>query len=216
MARNDRLDNDAPAARRYLEELLACRGVEEEVLLRSRFGFMAFHGGSLEQHTDTIASAAAEAAQASLYVVRQPPNLRWHIPSTLFRPEESPKLHAFLNGVDVVLTIHGFRRKAFPQHVLLGGRNRRLARHVAATLQPMLPNYVIEHELERIPEPIRGLRADNPVNLPRFGGVQVELPPAIRGGHSFLRGEQATLVGHASDPERLVAGLAEVARTFRP
>jgi phage replication-related protein YjqB (UPF0714/DUF867 family) len=44
-------------------ELLAHDGVEEEeeVTLRSTFGFMAFHGGNLEEGTDGIAAAAARA-----------------------------------------------------------------------------------------------------------------------------------------------------------
>ena len=37
------------------DELLAHPGVEEICTLRSSFGFMAFHGGSLEQKTDDIA-----------------------------------------------------------------------------------------------------------------------------------------------------------------
>ena len=54
--------------------------------LRSRFGLMAFHGGNLERGTDVIAAAAAERAGASLYAVRQPPGLRWHMPSVAVRP----------------------------------------------------------------------------------------------------------------------------------
>ena len=45
------------------DELLAHPGVEESVELRSRFGFMAFHGGSLELGTDQIARAAARAGR---------------------------------------------------------------------------------------------------------------------------------------------------------
>jgi phage replication-related protein YjqB (UPF0714/DUF867 family) len=186
--------------RRYLEELLACRGVQEELILRSQFGFMAFHGGSLERETDRIAVVAAEAAGASLYVVRQPPYLRWHIPSTLFVPDQSNKLCAFFEQVDIVMTVHGFRRKGFGRHVMLGGRNRRLARHIAATMRSALPGYVFEHDLSRIPKPIRGLRAENPVNLAPHGGVQVELPPMIRVG---------------PEADRLAAGLARAAITFR-
>ena len=40
-------------------DLLATPGVEEVCELRSRFGFMAYHGGALEEMTDVIASAAA-------------------------------------------------------------------------------------------------------------------------------------------------------------
>ena len=42
------------------DELLAHEGVEEIVELRSTFGFMAYHGGSLEEVTDVVATAAAE------------------------------------------------------------------------------------------------------------------------------------------------------------
>src|SRR5690606_39793265 len=62
-------------------ELLAHPGVEEQVELRSRFGFLAIHGGSLERGTAEVADAAAEQAGASLYAVRQPDDLRWHVPS---------------------------------------------------------------------------------------------------------------------------------------
>ena len=57
-------------------ELLATPGVEEIVELRSTFGFMAFHGGSLEKRTDVIASMAAAASGASYYAVLQPSHLR--------------------------------------------------------------------------------------------------------------------------------------------
>ena len=48
-----------------LSELLQYDDVTEESVLRSNFGFMAFHGGALEEMTDTIASRAAERAGAS-------------------------------------------------------------------------------------------------------------------------------------------------------
>jgi phage replication-related protein YjqB (UPF0714/DUF867 family) len=185
--------------RRYLEELLACRGVEEDLALRSWFGFMAFHGGSLETQTDAIAAEAAEKSEASFYAVRQPPNLRWHIPSSLFRADESPKLQAFFERVDVVVTVHGFRRKAFPRHVMLGGRNRALAAHLAEALRPTLPGAVIVDDLSKIPKPIRGVHPDNPVNLPRLNGVQVELSPMVR-----------------TEPLTLIDALARAARTFVP
>jgi phage replication-related protein YjqB (UPF0714/DUF867 family) len=183
--------------RRYLEELLACRGVEEDLTLRSRFGFMAFHGGSLEPLTDAIAAEAAKKSDSSFYAVRQPPNLRWHIPSSLFRAEESAKLRAFFERVEVVVTVHGFRRKAFPRHVLLGGRNRVLAAHLAEALRPALPDAVVVDDLSQIPTAIRGVHPDNPVNVPRLAGVQVELSPLVR-----------------TEPLTLIDALARAARTF--
>lgn len=80
-------------------ELLAHDGVEEDLELRSPFGFLAFHGGNLEVGTDLVAARAAELAGASLYAVRQPPTLRWHLPSSEVTPEESPALAAFLAHV---------------------------------------------------------------------------------------------------------------------
>ena len=186
-------------SRRYLEELLSCRGVVEDVELRSRFGFMAFHGGSLETQTDAIAAEAAQKSEASFYAIRQPAHLRWHIPSSLFRAEESAKLQAFFERVDVVVTVHGFRRKAFPRHVMLGGRNRTLAAHLAQTLRAKLPGAVVVDDLAKIPPSIRGVHPENPVNVPRLGGVQLELSPLLR-----------------TQPQNLVEALARAAHTFVP
>ena len=36
-------------------------------------------------------------------------------------------------------------------------------------------------DLDAIPSELRGLHRRNPVNLPRGGGVQLELPPRVRG-----------------------------------
>lgn len=69
-----------------LSELLADPGVVEELTLRSRFGFMAFHGGGLEQMTDVIAERAADAADASLYVVRHPDQYPHHLSSARYDP----------------------------------------------------------------------------------------------------------------------------------
>src|SRR5688572_7938881 len=108
-------------------ELLAHDGVEEELVLRGSFGFMAFHGGNLEEGTDGIASAAAEASDASLYAVRQPVDLRWHIPSVEVVPADSPALARFLDHVDVAVAVHGYGREGMWTTLLLGGGNRALA-----------------------------------------------------------------------------------------
>src|SRR5438034_3716532 len=107
-----------------LDELLRHPGVEEVLELRSPFGFMAFHGGSLEEMTDVVAAAAAASSDASYYAVLQPPDLQWHIPSTLFDPVHSERLSAFLAHVHVVVTVHGYGREGFWTTLLLGGANR--------------------------------------------------------------------------------------------
>ncbi len=162
-------------------ELLAHDGVVEQLELRSRFGFMAFHGGSLERTTDVVASAAAEASGASYYGVLQPEDLWWHIPSKLIGPDDSPSLSAFLEHVDCVVAVHGYGREHMWTTILLGGQNRSLARHVGSHLDGSLDDYSIVDELDDVPVALRGQHADNPVNLPRDGGVQLELPPRVRG-----------------------------------
>ena len=82
----------------------------EESTLRSRFGFMAIHGGGLEQMTDVIAERAAEAAGASVYVLRHPENYPHHLPSARYLAQESERLAEFLDHVDVAVSLHGYGR----------------------------------------------------------------------------------------------------------
>lgn len=164
-----------------LRELLATPGVEERSVLRGRFGFMAFHGGSLERMTDVVASEAADAAGASLYLVTQPEDLRWHVPSKHFDPGDSPALAGFLDHVEEVVAVHGYGRPGFFTTLLLGGTNRPLAAELAAACRAALPDYDAVHDLGAVPTELRGLHPDNPVNRVRGGGVQLELPPRVRG-----------------------------------
>lgn len=161
-------------------ELLAHDGVEEDLELRSRFGFLAFHGGNLEVGTDVVAARAAEAAGASLYAVRQPEGLRWHVPSIEVTPDESESLGAFLDHVDVTVALHGYGRDGMWTTLLLGGGHRELATHLAGHLRAALPGYEVVDDLEAIPQELRGVHRANPVNRCRGGGVQVELPPRVR------------------------------------
>lgn len=188
-------------------ELLAHDGVEELCELRSRFGLMAFHGGNLEKGTDAAALAAAEQAGASVYAVLQPPDLRWHIPSTAVRPAESDVLAAFLDHVDFAVAVHGYGAEGFWTTLLLGGRNRALAAHVGAALRTELAphGYDVIDDLDSIPSRLRGVHRDNPVNLPRGGGVQLELPPRVRGTSPLSKPEYT---------EALIAGLAAAAATW--
>jgi phage replication-related protein YjqB (UPF0714/DUF867 family) len=194
------------------DELLAHPGVEEIVELRSAFGFMAYHGGSLEEVTDVVATAAAEQAGASLYAVLQPPGFRWHIPSTEVRPEQSEALAEFLDHVDVVVTVHGYGREGMWTTLLVGGQNRALADHVATHLRPALPDYTIATDLDQIPAALRGLHPENPANRPRGGGVQLELPPRVRGRSPIWKDwEGPGLVPHTVS---LIDGLAAAATTW--
>jgi phage replication-related protein YjqB (UPF0714/DUF867 family) len=182
------------------DELLRCPGVIEESKLRSRFGFLAFHGGSLERGTAEVAEAAAKCAGASLYAVRQPENLRWHIPSALVNPSLSPALSAFLDHVEVVVSVHGYGRRGYSNAVLIGGLNRELATRAAVVLRAAVPSHRFIDELDAIPPTLRGVHPDNPVNLTRRGGIQIELPPTLRDGE-----------GAITDRDALVSALASLA-----
>jgi phage replication-related protein YjqB (UPF0714/DUF867 family) len=190
-------------------ELLRQPGVVETVELRSPFGFMAFHGG-LEGGTETIATVAAEMAGASLYTVVQPPDLTWHVPSAQVSPAKSDNLASFLAHVDVVVALHGYGRPGGCGDALLGGRNRRLAGHLATALRTHLDGFTIVDDLEEIPVELRGLHPDNPVNLPLHGGVQLELSPRTRGASPSRRDRGRPCVPAPG----LVQGLAEAARTW--
>lgn len=188
--------------------------MSEVLHLRSTFGFMAFHGGWLEEVTDDIAMAAAERSGASVYAVLQGPDDQWHIPSHLVSPDESPALAAFLDHVDVAVAIHGFGRPDLLRSVLLGGRNRDLAEHVAVHLISHLPHYEVVHRLEDMPSTLRGQHPANPVNLAKGGGVQIELPPRIRGKSPLWTGFRGP--GRVPHHEALINGLAAAAQAWSP
>jgi phage replication-related protein YjqB (UPF0714/DUF867 family) len=214
-----------------LAELLTLPGVKEECILRSTVGFMALHGGSQDRGTDQIASRAAEWAGASYYAIVQPSGLRVHLTSRLHDPDHSPRLRSFLQHVDVAISVHGFGRDGFAlwldpdrgliiepygpavrgrqtgplRGIILGGMNTQLLDAARELFNRHFPGYHVADERVRL-----GFHSDNPVNLPSAHGVQVELPPALRGIGDF--GE--TLVprqdGVVND---MVAVLVELATT---
>jgi phage replication-related protein YjqB (UPF0714/DUF867 family) len=193
-----------------LSELLIQPGVLEVSQLRSRFGFMAIHGGGLEEMTDVIAERAAEAAGASIYLLRHPDRYPHHVPSARFDPAESPRLAEFLDHVDVAVSLHGYGRIGRSTQLLAGGRNRALAAHLARHIQ--LSGYQVVTDLDDIPLELRGLHPDNPVNRVREGGTQLELSVRVRGlsPRSPLPGPD----GLSSVTSALVQGLAAAARSW--
>ena len=129
------------------------------------------------------------------------------------RPAESPALASFLDHVDVVITIHGFGQRGLFGSLLLGGGNRTLAdaRRSHAPAVVSRPTTSIT-DLERIPPNLRGLHADNPVNLPPGCGVQIELPPRVRGASPmWWDWEGPGLTPHT---RALIDGLVDAALTW--
>jgi phage replication-related protein YjqB (UPF0714/DUF867 family) len=196
-----------------LTELLAHPDVVEQCELRSTFGLMAIHGGGLERMTDVIAASAAELAGASYYAVVHPVDVDHHLSSLRYRVAESPTLAAFVEHVDVVVSIHGYGREGSWTSILAGGRNRRLATAVADEAATRLNGYEVITDLGRIPVELRGLSARNPVNLPPARGVQLELPPRVRGLSPFSPppGDD----GFSPPTRALIDVLATVARRWQ-
>jgi phage replication-related protein YjqB (UPF0714/DUF867 family) len=189
--------------------ILGTPGVEEVCEIRSTIGFMAYHGGHLEWMTDVIAHRAAEASGASVYAVTQPEGMSEHFPSTTVDRDHSETLAEFLDHVDIVVTVHGFGRRGLFGSLLLGGQNRDFAEHVGATLREHLPAYDIVTDVDAIPKPLRGMHERNPVNVPPKQGVQIELPPRVRGSSPlWWDWEGPELTPHT---ESLIDGLATAA-----
>ncbi|QNJ92466.1 poly-gamma-glutamate hydrolase family protein [Mycolicibacterium fluoranthenivorans] len=198
------------SAPQSLTALLAHPEVSEAVTLRSRFGFLAIHGGGLERMTDVIAERAAHASGASSYVVRHPAEYPHHLASARYLPEQSEHLAAFLDHVDIVVSLHGYGRIGRSNQLLAGGGNRALAAHLARHLS--IPGHHLVTDLEAIPRELRGLHPQNPVNLARQGGTQLELPPRVRGlsPRSGMVGPDGLTPATAA----LVRGLVAAARSW--
>lgn len=196
-------------------ELLAQPGVVEQAEVRGRFGFLAYHGGPVERVTTMIATRAAAAAGASFYGIDQPAERPLHLPSTRYSPDESRLFRQVIDHVDVVCTIHGYGRDMDKQHVLLGGRNRELAEHVAAELRPRLSErFPVITDLDAIPKELRGVHSRNPANLPADGGVQIELPPALRWNWDHRAWADAPGLEPTPPVRAMIEGLAAAARTW--
>ncbi len=164
-----------------LREFLNRPEVSEICELRGRFGIMAFHGGNLERTTDVIATEVANRTGSSIYAVIQASPLREHVPSTDFDPAHSVTLAGFLDHVDTAISIHGYGREDRFWDLLVGGRNRELAAHLAGHLREGLPEqFGVVDDLDDMPDGLRGQHPDNPVNRPANAGAQIELPPTSR------------------------------------
>jgi phage replication-related protein YjqB (UPF0714/DUF867 family) len=213
-----------------LAELLRIEGVEEHCDLRSTVGFMALHGGSQDRGTDQIARRAAALSGASYYAIVQPARLRLHLTSRLHDPAQSETFSRFLAHVRVAISVHGFGRDSFAlwvdparglmiepygpalrnnqQHaltgIIVGGLNAGLVDQARTILGAHLPDFHVAAERVRL-----GFHPQNPVNLPSEQGVQIELPPGLRGIGAW--GERLTPDPDAV-PEELIRALVELAQ----
>jgi phage replication-related protein YjqB (UPF0714/DUF867 family) len=167
---------------------------------------MALHGGSQDRGTHEIASRAAERSGASYYGIVQPGDLRIHLTSRRHDPDHSDRLGTFLRHVRIAISIHGFGREGFYlgvdpvgslviepygpallgrqsgplRGIILGGRNPELLDVARRLLHDRFSGYRVADERVRL-----GFHPQNPVNLPSSRGVQIELPPGLRGIGDF-------------------------------
>jgi phage replication-related protein YjqB (UPF0714/DUF867 family) len=211
-----------------LRQLLDLPGVREECTLRSEVGIMALHGGEQDRGTDHIARLVAERAGSSFYAIIQS-GVRVHLTSRHHDPAQSPTLRGFLDHVEVAISVHGFGRDGFSLWVddgqrpvfdlygpalrgaqtkpltgiILGGRNAQLLRRARTLFEDRLPGYHVADERVRL-----GFHPQNPVNLPRRHGVQIELPPGLRGIGPY--GERTVPDVH-DIPDALISGLVLLA-----
>ena len=189
-----------------LAELLSWPGVQEICELRSAIGLMALHGGSQDRGTHEIASRTAEQTGASYYAIVQPSGLRFHLTSRLHNPDDSDRLRCFLQHVEyrdfgprvrarrilphrrshggVIVEPYGpallGRRSGPLRGIIVGGRNTQLLHAARRLLHDRFTGYHLADERVRL-----GFDPKNPVNLPSSHGVQVELPPGLRGIGDF-------------------------------
>ena len=189
--------------------LLETSDAYEELEIRSEVGLMAYHGGTLEKATDAIARETAELCGASYYGLIQTNDDPLHFPSTKLFEYASENLNVFFQHVRVVITIHGYGREHLFHSVLLGGRNRALASHLASFLKMALPDYSFENDLEQIPKELRGLHPKNPVNIPALTGVQVELPPTLRWNREEWGWSDNGGIGRAKHVDDIIVALSK-------
>jgi phage replication-related protein YjqB (UPF0714/DUF867 family) len=203
--------------------------------LRSRVGVMALHGGSQDRGTDFIARRVAEESGSSLYAIIQPRDVRVHLTSRLHDPRQSVHLRQFLGHVAIAISVHGFGRDGFSfwidpdrglmidpygpalrgrqrgplRGIILGGRNPDLLDSARDLFAGRPPGYHVADERVRL-----GFHPDNPVNLPSAAGVQVELPPGLRGIGDFGQHAEPQEDGCLTDTIAILVALARRAATL--
>ena len=201
--------------------------------MRSAVGFLALHGGSQDRGTDQLASWAAEQSGSSYYAIVQPSGLGVHLTSRLHNPDHSETLQSFLQHVEIAISVHGFGREGFsvwvdPERglmiepygpalrgrqtgplrgIIVGGQNGDLLDAARRLLHDRFAGYHVADERVRL-----GFHPDNPVNLPSAHGIQIELPPGLRGIGDL--GEQLVPSADGLVAE-VVSALVELAESAR-
>lgn len=178
-------------------------------------GVLALHAG-VEGGTGEIAQGVADYANVSTLIFwQESSDRRLHIASSLYDPAACGELGDFLSRSRVVISLHGHARPSLSRAILVGGRNRSLARNVAADIRRGLDDVEVIGSLKRIPRSLRGLHEANPVNCTAGGGVQLELPAVARGVGPDERERYVAMDGVANEllvRQRVIEGLLRFVR----
>jgi phage replication-related protein YjqB (UPF0714/DUF867 family) len=156
----------------------------------------------------------------------------------LHDPDHSAQLRAFLEHIDVAISLHGFGRDGFAlwfdpdrgliiepygpamrgkqtgplRGIILGGLNPQLLDVARNLFRRRFAGYDVADERVRL-----GFHPDNPVNLPSAHGVQVELPPGLRGigdfGESLLPRQDGVVSEVVTALVELATQASELLRT---
>ncbi|MFD4727943.1 poly-gamma-glutamate hydrolase family protein [Streptomyces seoulensis] len=174
--------------------------------LAGPIGLLALHGG-VEGGTAELATEVAARTGATLLTFTQPEGPPTHIPSTRIGP--CTPLTTFLTHTTLTISLHGHNRRDAPRTIYVGGSNRPAARTLASGLARHAQAFDPIITLSEIPNPLRGLHPDNPVNHTRDGGVQLELPVLARTTHQAPTAPEIP-------PREVVKGIVEGVRSLMP
>jgi phage replication-related protein YjqB (UPF0714/DUF867 family) len=178
-------------------------------------GVFAPHGGGIEPGTEELARAVARSCGATLYVLsakRSSGNGALHVTSTAMRPGVSRALDAALAACRLAIALHGHAHDA--RSIFVSGRAGPAAARAAAALRAAIgARWEVVDDPARIPPGLGGVAAENFVNRPAGGGVQIELPRALR-AEARLDPENRAAGALRGDALLLVRALAGLVRAL--
>ena len=155
--------------------------IREYACVRGPVAVFALHGGGIEPGTEQVARYLAENTDATVYIFsgrRGSANRKLRIPSYRSLRKGSRLLAEVLARVRVAISIHGHGRPT--PDIYLGGSNDRLIERTHDLLEAHLPKYRVVSDPSSMERAYRANDSRNIVNVPRFGGVQLELPASLR------------------------------------
>jgi phage replication-related protein YjqB (UPF0714/DUF867 family) len=181
------------------QNVLSDPAVREVYLPGGPVGIFAPHGGGIEPGTEEIARAVAQATGATLYVLsakRPTANAALHVTCTKMKPGVSQKLDAALKACRVAIGIHGHGRTKDGGAIYVSGLAAEAVKLCSESLRNALgDHWAVIDDAGEIPADLAGVDKQNFINRVKDGGVQIELPRALREeARPAIRGDASNLV----------------------